>query len=124
MEESIKSPLDYAKKTAKKCPDDIVSLFSLDNLCRYASPSHEAILGVTPEDAIGRPWTDFVSPEDHSHAQLAGDDAMLNGQSIEFGFRAQAKSGERVPLRGIARIIVDPANRQPYLLFHAQVVKG
>jgi PAS domain S-box-containing protein len=124
MEDRATPPLEHAKRLSKDHPSDIVSLYSMDEICRYASPSHEAILGYKPEEAVGNCWTHFVAPQDHSHAALAGADALLNGESIIFGFNAVTKSGERKSLRGHAKIMVDPATDEAFLIFHAHVVKA
>jgi PAS domain S-box-containing protein len=122
MNEERTTPFDQAKKLVAKRPDDIVALYSFDDRCCYASPSHETILGISPTEMIGKKWTEVVAPEDHDHADLAGNDAFLNGQSIEFGLSAVTRSGSRVPLRGVARITTDPITRTGYLLFQASVV--
>ena len=121
MSQSENQPITIAKVLAAEHPDEIVSLYSFDNRCRYASPSHKAILGYVPESMIGKKWTEFVSPDDYEHANLAGDDALLHGESIEFSISARTKMGERIPLRGRARILADPKTRAGYLLFRASV---
>jgi len=107
-----------AERYAKAHPADIVAVYSMDQLNRYASDSHFTILGYKPAEVASRPWTDFVAPEDRTHADLAGSDALLNGRSIEFGFTAVTKSGGRVSLRGTAWITPDPLTQEAFLFFH------
>ena len=124
MEEPAATPIQYVKRLVREKPDDLVAMYGMDSRCVYASPSHEAILGYKATEVVGRPWTDFVAPEDHSHAELAGTDAMLNGESVSFAFNAMAESGDRIRLRGTAKIMVDPPTRHPFLIFQAQVVNA
>ena len=121
MSQTDNQPIKMAKKLASEHPDEIVSLYSFDNLCRYASPSHASLLGRDPESMIGRKWTEFVAPDDHEHANLAGDDALLNGESIDFSISTRTQSGDLVPLKCRARILADPKTRTSYLLFRAQI---
>jgi PAS domain S-box-containing protein len=43
---------------------DLITLVDADGVLRYASPSIEALQGWTPDEVIGRRWTDDVHPED------------------------------------------------------------
>ena len=122
MTQSASTPFLRAKELSQKYPNDIIALYSMDNKCRWASPSHETILGYNQKEMIGEPWTKFVAPEDHAHADLAGTDAILHGESINFGIKARTKTGSRVSLRGTARILVDQDTQVGYLLFHASEV--
>jgi PAS domain S-box-containing protein len=110
--------LEQARRLTAEHPNDIIAFYSLDSKLRYASPSHLTILGYTEAEALGQPWTRFIAPEDRSHADLSGSATMLHGRSIEFGFHALTKYGERVSMRGVAWLRADPAARAPYLVFH------
>ncbi|HUD11896.1 MAG TPA: PAS domain-containing protein [Candidatus Saccharimonadia bacterium] len=117
------SVLAHGQQLAASDPAGIVAIYSTTNeTCMYASPSHKSLLGYTPEEMIGKKWTEVVAPEDHAHANLAGSDAFLNGKSIEFGIRAVTRNGQRVPLRGTARVLGNPSTGAGYLLFHASAV--
>ncbi|MBW4061033.1 PAS domain-containing protein [Candidatus Saccharibacteria bacterium] len=121
MNPSEVTPFDEVKQFEKRQPEAIVALYSFDNRCRFASATHRTILGYSQAEMIGKHWSEVVSPEDHAHANLAGNDAVLLGQSIEFGLRVLTKAGERVPLRGAARILTDADSDEYYLLFIAEV---
>jgi PAS domain S-box-containing protein len=43
---------------------DLITLVDADGVLRYVSPSVEALQGWTPEEVIGRRWSDDVHPED------------------------------------------------------------
>jgi len=111
--------ITHAIELARKRPGDLVSVYTMDETCFWASPSHHKLLGYKPEEMIGRHWKDSVAPEDHDHATLAGDDAFLNGQSIEFRLQAITKQGQRIPLRGRAWISIDTPKHTPVLVFQA-----
>jgi PAS domain S-box-containing protein len=112
--------LKAALTLEKKHPEDIVAVYGLDTKNIWASRSHESILGYPPAEVHGHPWTKFVHPGDHAHADLAGNDALLHGQSIEFGLRAVTKSGAPVSLRGKAWIAADTRTGMGFLFFQAR----
>jgi len=115
--------LDQARRLAHDHLYAIVSVYETDKqTCVWASPSHQPIMGHDPKDMIGHSWMDFVAPEDHSHANLVGADALLTGQSIEVGMRARTTTGHRLNLRGRAWIVPDPDTETPFLFFKADVV--
>ncbi len=55
---------------------DLITRRSVDHVLEYVSPSHEAVLGWTPGEMVGRPATDFMVPETASHlaSLVAGTD--------------------------------------------------
>jgi 8-oxo-dGTP pyrophosphatase MutT (NUDIX family) len=108
-----------AEALAAKHPQDLVALYNMDERCVWASASHDTILGVSPAASVGRHWHEFVAPEDHDHARLAGNDAFLNGRSINFSIRARGKSGDLVALRCQAWLVRDEASGQPLMTFRA-----
>jgi PAS domain-containing protein len=114
--------LARAQELAHKHPNDLVSVYGMDEQCRWASPSHQTILGCPPADSLGKSWKVFVAPEDHAHATLAGDDALLHGKSIEFGLVTRTRAGERIPMRGQAWISMDQDSATGYLFFRAHRV--
>jgi two-component system cell cycle sensor histidine kinase/response regulator CckA len=54
---------------------DLISILNLDGTIRYASPSHERLLGYPAGELVGRNALSFVHPEDLSRVQSA----MVNG---------------------------------------------
>jgi two-component system cell cycle sensor histidine kinase/response regulator CckA len=54
---------------------DLISILNLDGTIRYASPSHERLLGYPAADLVGRNVLSFVHPEDVGSVQLA----LVNG---------------------------------------------
>jgi len=56
---------------------DLISILNLDGTIRYASPSHERLLGYTACELVGRNVLSFVHPEDANRVQLA----LVNGNN-------------------------------------------
>ena len=62
---------------------DLITILNLDGTVRYASPSHERLLGYPADKLVGRNALSFVHPEDVSRVQSA----LVNGnqgRAIEF----------------------------------------
>jgi PAS domain S-box-containing protein len=111
--------IEEATKFMSEHSQDLLAVWSLDGTCRLASPSHLAILGYEPAEVEGQTWQKFIAQEDHAHVTLAGEDAILNDQSIEFSFIAIAKSGARVALRGISRFKHDATTNETFFFINA-----
>lgn len=101
-------------------PHDIVAIYGLDTNNIWASRTHETILGYPLREVNDQPWTKFVHPDDHSHSNLAGNDALLHGQSIDFSLRAVTKSGGIVSLRGKAWVAVDQHSGMGFVFFQGK----
>jgi two-component system, cell cycle sensor histidine kinase and response regulator CckA len=56
---------------------DLISILNLDGTIRYASPSHERLLGYPVGELVGRNVVSFVHPEDVSRVQSA----LVNGNN-------------------------------------------
>ncbi len=56
---------------------DLISILSLDGTIRYASPSHERMLGYPLDELVGRNVVSFVHPDDKARVQAA----LVNGNN-------------------------------------------
>jgi len=56
---------------------DLISILNLDGTIRYASPSHERLLGYPGGDLVGRNVVTFVHPDDVARVQSA----LVNGNN-------------------------------------------
>ena len=56
---------------------DLISILNLDGTIRYASPSHERLLGYPACELVGRNVLSFVHPEDSARVKLA----LVNGNN-------------------------------------------
>jgi PAS domain S-box-containing protein len=65
---------------------DLISILNADGTIRYASPSHERVLGYRPEELIGANALSYVHPDDDAAVQDSVPDEGLTS-SIECRFR-------------------------------------
>jgi PAS domain S-box-containing protein len=56
---------------------DLISILNLDGTIRYASPSHERLLGYHLDELVGRNVLSFVNPDDRARVETT----MVNGNS-------------------------------------------
>ncbi|MGD9815014.1 MAG: PAS domain S-box protein [Hyphomonadaceae bacterium] len=92
---------------------DIVVRFGPGGVITYVSPACR-ILGITPEEAIGKSTIDFAAPEDRELAARLVD-ALFAGpepdRALRREFRALTADGGHVWLEGSPSIIRDAAGR-------------
>jgi PAS domain S-box-containing protein len=50
---------------------DVIVVVAADGCVRYASPAAQAVLGVTPDELLGRSLLDEAHPEDHERLAAA-----------------------------------------------------
>ena len=70
---------------------DLVSILNFDGTIRYASPSHERILGYPLEDLVGQNAFSFIHPDDLPVARTAFS-RLNQSASIECRFRHKDES--------------------------------
>src|SRR5436190_724002 len=76
-----------AQAEAAMYPEFVVKLMNDQGKILFASISHQQLLGHHPDQLHGRTLNELIAPEDISHSDLAIEDAVLNGQATEIGFR-------------------------------------
>ncbi|HVJ18359.1 MAG TPA: ATP-binding protein [Polyangiaceae bacterium] len=88
---------------------DLVSLFAADGRYLYASPSHERVLGVKPDELVGQTTPELVHPDDLPLLQAAFIKA-LGGEPATAVARLRAANGEyrwfHVGLSGLSNLEV------------------
>ena len=80
---------------------DIIATYGIDGVFRYISPAIEGSMGYRPEELIGRPFYEFLHPEDVAHwsrrpsAPTSGPVRMLNRRVLPIAAlpRAVGRSG-------------------------------
>jgi hypothetical protein len=65
---------------------DLISILNLDGTIRYASPSHERLLGYPLDELVGKNVFTFVHPEDKPHVQAALENGN-GGRPVECRVR-------------------------------------
>jgi len=79
---------------------DLVSIVKADGTIRYASPSHERILGYAVTDLVGKSILNFVHPEDVFGVQAA---IRQNGGTTSLEYRFRHKDGSYRTLESFGR---------------------
>jgi len=69
---------------------DLIAIVQTDGIVRYASPSHERILGWRPDELIGIDILSMIASEDHSAVRQA---LRCEGEQIPFEYRFRHKDG-------------------------------
>ncbi len=86
---------------------DLVSLLDADGKYVYASPSYARVLGLAPDDIVGRQSPEIVHPEDMPVLQAAFLRALA-GETVSAVGRLRAASGEyrwfHVGFSGVSRL--------------------
>ena len=68
---------------------DLVSILDIDGTIRYASPSHERILGYAVEELVGKNAFGFLHPDDVARVRAAVRQSTGSSGAIEYRFRHQ-----------------------------------
>jgi len=73
---------------------DLVRIVDAEGIIRYASPSHQRLLGYAPEDLVGHSIFALMHPDDVSHVQPhARVQAREGGAVVLYTFRFQHADG-------------------------------
>ncbi len=86
---------------------DIIYALDTQGRVTYVSPAVESVLGYSPAEVTGQPFSRFVVPADASPIKGAIRQAMSGQGSGSSEFRVVARSGEVRWLRASGRPIVD-----------------
>lgn len=92
--------------------NDLISIYSMEGVCQYASPSVQRILGYAQEEFVGKALSDFVHPEDMegiiaANARNIREDAVHTPHLFRIRHKAghwewmeAVSSAERDPVTG------------------------
>ncbi|MGH7786879.1 MAG: PAS domain S-box protein [Candidatus Binatia bacterium] len=87
---------------------DLVLILEPDSTIRYASPSHEKVLGFSAEELAGQLAFDFVHPDDRAHVWARFAETMAShavGASVQY--RLRCKDGSWTVAEAVAKNLVD-----------------
>ena len=73
---------------------DIIAVYSIDGVFRYLSPAIQGPMGYAADELVGRPFHEFIHPEDRERVQTA---FAAHARS------APGASAPRVPYRGVRK---------------------
>jgi diguanylate cyclase (GGDEF)-like protein/PAS domain S-box-containing protein len=86
---------------------DLISLVEPNGLIRYASPSHQRVVGYAEDELVGANVLDFVHPDD---VAMVAERMAESAASGEGGFaseiRIRHRQGHWVTMEGIGRVII------------------
>ncbi|MGH7790639.1 MAG: ATP-binding protein, partial [Candidatus Binatia bacterium] len=87
---------------------DLVSILDGDGTIRFASPSHERVLGYTPEELVGRNSFELLHPDDRA-AVLGNfrDGIALSGPTTRSEYRIRHRNGSWRVVESAARAALD-----------------
>jgi PAS domain S-box-containing protein len=89
-------------------PSDLVSVIGPDGAVHYTSPSHQPILGYSPEELIGQMMLEFVHPEDVSQlVDILADLVRRPGGTAAATFRFRHRDGSWHWLEATGRNLLD-----------------
>lgn len=87
---------------------DLVLVLDAQGVVRYASPSHERVLGRKPENLIGSDAFDLLHPEDCERARESfAATATTAGRSVTVEYRGRCADGSWRVLEGIGTNLLD-----------------
>ncbi len=73
---------------------DLLSIAGYDGLVKWVNPAHEAVLGFSPGELVGRPWAEFLHPDDVETALETADRLVRSGTEVnEYELRLLRKEG-------------------------------
>ncbi|WP_298128249.1 PAS domain S-box protein [Brevundimonas sp.] len=93
---------------------DVIATYAMDGIFTYVSPSVEGPMGYRPEELVGRPFSDFLHPEDVDRVRaafMAYARAPEGTPSPRVPYRGVRKDGTEVWLEAHPRMIRDAAGR-------------
>ena len=85
-EEKLRASETYFRSLTEKS-SDLVAIIDLEGVIRYASPSHQGILGYRPEDLVGIDARTLIHPDDIPNLPAVFSAAPGAIPSFEFRFR-------------------------------------
>lgn len=90
---------------------DVISVYGMDGVFNYLSPSVEPLLGYRPDELVGRSPYDFICADDHERVAAAFAEHLASADSMTIEYRANAKDGRTVWLEAKPRFHRDAAGK-------------
>lgn len=72
---------------------DLISLISQEGYMNYVSPSSEELLGIRSNEFIGKPYTNFIHPEEKATLYNAFDYSVTHNKPIKEKYRMRNSDG-------------------------------
>ena len=85
---------------------DLIVVLGADRTTRYMSPSAVRILGMQPDERVGRSPFEMIHPDDVEHSQRIAREAAMNpGTAYSVDFRYRHKDGGWVTFEALVRTL-------------------
>lgn len=84
---------------------DMISQIDVEGNFEYISPSHQSILGYSPEELLGHTFYEFVHPEDLFRVKKHYSTALSNGIFRKMDYRYRRKDGKYCNLETVGKIL-------------------
>jgi PAS domain S-box-containing protein len=86
---------------------DVIRLYDVDRIIRYASPSCEVVLGYAPEELVGHHASEFQHPDEATARDTSRKRLHLTDDEITVTYRGRRKDGSYVWLEMSVRALRD-----------------
>lgn len=107
-EESLRKSEEKFRMLADHA-NDLISIYSLEGVCIYVSPSVERILGYTPDEFVGETLYKFAHPDDIDIIVSSNAKSMQTGELPQpCTFRIRHKTGQWEWMEGSSSIEKNP----------------
>ena len=104
-------PADFYRVIAENVGDGVLFV-GLGDVCQYASPSVEEIIGRSPSAMLGIRLLDVVHPDDRASVERHFDELMRSERErFTVEFRAAHSNGRWIWLEATARAVSDAGGR-------------
>lgn len=96
---------------------DLVFILDSEGVYKYASPSHQWLLGYSPEDLLGKNSLKFIHPEERKQLIIACQPAFDgNGASARVQYRLRRADGSWIPVEAVGRNCLDDPEIQGFVI--------
>ena len=86
--------LEEAAARFASVSDDLLAIWGFDGRIKWANPAHERVTGFSPQELAGRPYIDFVHPEDQERTIAEAARMTTTGaRSSSYEARTRCRDG-------------------------------
>jgi len=110
MEEALRRSEEQYRLLAENI-GDVISLQAPDGTFRYASPSVQQVLGLTPQELLGLKAVDLAHPDDRDRLLQSIRRLMETDQDSFLEWRCRRKDGTYLWLSSTTRLVRDSQGR-------------
>jgi PAS domain S-box-containing protein len=88
---------------------DVITLLDLEGNVLFVSPAVESVLGMRPEEIVGRDLADLIHSEDLPRLVTSLGETVAVGRAAVAQFRAKHRDGRWISLEAKGTAVLDPA---------------